>query len=111
MKHQENGSCGASSHKSYKLKKCENCDHITVGAFIKTHYKHCPFRFHRKQNHNDVSYGCDKCDQKNLNSMRGHKRKSHKVHKCTEKENESIKVYHVLPRPKPGQWIVRLCKL
>ena len=95
MKHQESGSCGASSHNSYKLKKCENCDHITVGAFINTHYKHCPFRFHRKQNHNDVSYGCDKCDQKfkNLNYMRGHKRKSHKVQKKKMKVSKFIMFY------------------
>ena len=113
-KHQENGSCGTSSHNSYKLQKCENCDHITVGAFINTHYKFCSLR-NQIQNQSDVTYGCDKCDQKFklFASLKAHKSKSHKVPELTDQEKESNKpkIYHVLPRPKPGQWIVRLRKL
>ena len=123
--HEEN-ICASKVPSSYKVNKCDLCNYIAPSLTLKKHVRES--HKDNTESSNDAGQFCRYC---NCGFRRGnllrHMKLKHKELCATPlvKSDDYIdperlsaggttsksKVFHILPRPKPGKWIVPLQKL
>ena len=124
---QEKTICASKVPLSYKVNKCNFCNYITSSLKMKTHVHNS--HKDNKENSKEAEHRCQycNCDFPRRGHLVLHMKHKHKELCASQsKKNDSCinpdrplargtssksKVFHVLPRPKPGKWIVPLQKL